>query len=198
MQQTQIARYPYPDYLDPPNGGDQTRQLGEAVERDVVLKFADAAARDALITAPQPGMLALLTAGASPVLTTFTTGAWRTYFPPIPAPVWQPLPLVNGFVPYDPNPGINRWAPPSMCKDAFGLVRLRGLARGVPTAANVAAQLPVGFRPPFSVGYLSFYTAKYLAVRVNTGGGAYWDVPDVPAAGAYAELCFDGISFEGV
>lgn len=54
---TQIGTLPYPAQSDRPNGPDQFQQLALALEKRIVLRFSNAAARATKITAPTLGIL---------------------------------------------------------------------------------------------------------------------------------------------
>lgn len=69
MPNTPIQGFPYPALSDAANGPVAFQNLAQAIEKRVVMVFADAAARTAAVTAPTAGMLSFLT----------STGAFEWY-----------------------------------------------------------------------------------------------------------------------
>lgn len=62
MPTSPLQALPYPPFTGvPPNGSQMMLDALVAVEKQLVMKFATAAARDATVTAPVEGMLAYLT-----------------------------------------------------------------------------------------------------------------------------------------
>ncbi|MDN3259641.1 hypothetical protein QWJ26_07385 [Streptomyces sp. CSDS2] len=72
---TPLGGIPYPQPTDPANVPQHLQSLAETVDARTILRFASAAARDTVITAPAPGMVAWL---SSPGQLTYYTGtAWQ-------------------------------------------------------------------------------------------------------------------------
>lgn len=63
MATTPLQALPYPSLSDPPNGPAQLQALAVAVEKQLVMRFATTAARDAAIPAPVEGMCAYIGSG---------------------------------------------------------------------------------------------------------------------------------------
>ncbi|MFF3750106.1 hypothetical protein ACFYYH_06530 [Streptomyces sp. NPDC002018] len=79
---TPLGNLPYPQAADAANVPLHIQSLAEAVDGRTVLRFADAAARDAKVTAPVAGMLVWLTSPGRYVH--YTGGQWQ---PVVPGPV---------------------------------------------------------------------------------------------------------------
>lgn len=124
---TPIARYRVPNDDQPPDGPIQLGQLGQDIEQTTVAKFTNAAARDTAIPIPRNGQLAHLTAtGVTTVYDTVakTWGPLQVATPP--KLVWYPMVLNPPWRNYSRGePGSFQQG--QFCKDAAGILRLRGL-----------------------------------------------------------------------
>jgi hypothetical protein len=84
IQYTPISNLPYPQASDPADLPAHLKALADAMDGRAVLRFADAAARDAKVTAPVAGMLAWI--GTPGRLMYHTGSAW---VPAAPSPVYK-------------------------------------------------------------------------------------------------------------
>ncbi|MFD7897495.1 hypothetical protein [Streptomyces sp. NPDC059743] len=84
VQYTPMSNLPYPQPADPADLPAHLKALAEALDHRTVLRFADAAARDAKVTAPIAGMLAWV---GSPGRLMYYTGA--EWVPAAPTPVYK-------------------------------------------------------------------------------------------------------------
>ncbi|GAA3770608.1 hypothetical protein [Streptomyces chiangmaiensis] len=84
IQYTPISNLPYPQASDPADLPAHLKALADAMDARAVLRFADAAARDAKVTAPVAGMLAWI--GTPGRLMYYTGTAW---VPAAPSPVYK-------------------------------------------------------------------------------------------------------------
>lgn len=84
IQYTPMSNLPYPQPTDPADLPAHLKALAEALDHRTVLRFADAAARDAKVTAPIAGMLAWI--GTPGRLMYYTGSAW---VPAAPTPVYK-------------------------------------------------------------------------------------------------------------
>lgn len=80
MGTTPLASLPYPDLTDPPNGPAQFLAALAAAEKQEVLRFTTAAARNSAITSPVAGMMAYLT--TTDELTLYRSGGWTVVAAP--------------------------------------------------------------------------------------------------------------------
>lgn len=99
MPTTAIGGAPYPAGGDADNVPADMMALAEWVSTRVGMRFADAAARDAAITAPEAGMLAWLDTPGS--LTLRTARAWRTIWTDL---AWSDVVLGSSFATYGTTP----------------------------------------------------------------------------------------------
>ncbi|GGZ15336.1 hypothetical protein GCM10010387_04570 [Streptomyces inusitatus] len=84
IQYTPLSALPYPQPTDPADLPAHLKSLAEAADGRTVLRFADAAARDAKVTAPAAGMIAWI--GNPGRLMYYTGSAW---VPVAPVPVFR-------------------------------------------------------------------------------------------------------------
>lgn len=99
MPNTPIQGFPYPALSDAANGPVGFQNLAQAIEKRVLMVFADAAARTAAVTAPTAGMMSFLT----------TTGRFEYYT----GIAWVALlPLTNSTVSAT-VPGAGNWTKPT-------------------------------------------------------------------------------------
>ncbi|MFF8959098.1 hypothetical protein [Streptomyces sp. NPDC014894] len=84
IQYTPLSALPYPQPTDPADLPAHLKSLAEAADGRTVLRFADAAARDAKLTAPAAGMIAWI--GTPGRLMYYTGSAWA---PVAPVPVFR-------------------------------------------------------------------------------------------------------------
>ncbi|MFE1878795.1 hypothetical protein [Streptomyces diastatochromogenes] len=83
-QYTPLSSLPYPQATDPADLPAHLKALADALDGRTVLRFADAAARDAKVTSPVAGMLAWI--GTPGRLMYYTGSAW---VPAAPSPVYK-------------------------------------------------------------------------------------------------------------
>ncbi|MEU6573299.1 hypothetical protein [Streptomyces sp. NPDC046805] len=84
IQYTPLSSLPYPQATDPADLPAHLKALADALDGRTVLRFADAAARDAKVTAPVAGMLAWI--GTPGRLMYYTGSAW---VPAAPTPAYK-------------------------------------------------------------------------------------------------------------
>ncbi|MFE7566874.1 hypothetical protein ACFU76_07900 [Streptomyces sp. NPDC057539] len=84
IQYTPLSALPYPQPTDPADLPAHLKGLAEATDGRTVLRFADAAARDAKVTAPVAGMIAWI--GTPGRMMYYTGSAW---VPVAPVPVFK-------------------------------------------------------------------------------------------------------------
>ncbi|PVC73461.1 hypothetical protein [Streptomyces sp. CS081A] len=99
MPTTPIGGAPYPAGPDSDNVPADLMELAVWASTRVVMRFADAAARDAALTAPEAGMVAWLATPGS--LTIRTATAWRTIWSSI---TWTDITLETGYGLYGTTP----------------------------------------------------------------------------------------------
>lgn len=99
MPTTPIGAAPFPAGTDADNVPADLEALAVWASTRVVMSFADAAARDAAITAPETGMVAWLDSPES--ITVRTATAWRTVWSAI---EWVDIVLASGFETYGTTP----------------------------------------------------------------------------------------------
>lgn len=80
MGATTLQSFPTPNLSDPPNGPSQILTFGNAIEKQTVMLFATAVARDAAITAPTNGEYVWLT--TTKQLTMYDGAAWVIVYEP--------------------------------------------------------------------------------------------------------------------
>lgn len=99
MPTTPIGGAPYPTGADADNVPSDIMALAVWASTNGVMRFADAAARDAAVTSPDAGMVAWLDTPGS--LTVRTALAWKTVWAPL---NWTNISLQSGFTSYSGVP----------------------------------------------------------------------------------------------
>ncbi|MFC8009164.1 hypothetical protein [Streptomyces cinereoruber] len=145
MPTTPIGGAPYPAGSDSDNVPADLMELAVWASTRVVMRFADAAARDAALTAPEAGMVAWLATPGS--LTIRTASAWRTIWSSL---TWTDIALGSSYTAYGTTP--------QAALDGGNFIVLRGgVQRSTPSTQiagnSVIGTIPSSFGTPLSGDY---------------------------------------------
>ncbi|MER7813715.1 hypothetical protein ABZ714_30775 [Streptomyces sp. NPDC006798] len=174
MPTTPIGAAPYPAPTDADSVPADMMALAVWASTRVTMRFADAAERDAAVTAPVSGMVAWL---ANPgALTIRTATTWRTIWTDL---TWTAILLGSAYATYDTIPQVTR--------DGSSFAVMRGGVQRSTAGTNITTGSVIGSVPssigtpisgdyPIATQWTTFATAR---IYVTAARDLFYTGPDV-------------------